>query len=125
MGVVEDRIRELGHTLPGEWAPGGNYVPTVPVPYAGLVYTAGHTARRLDGTVIAGKLGDDLTIEEEKREGDTEIEKGGIRLLVDIKSQLYLAGTTLDHTKGLDGRGFVFVNPNATGTCGCGESFSV
>jgi iron-sulfur cluster assembly protein len=67
----------------------------------------------------------DLTIEREKREGDTEIEKDGIRLLVDLKSQLYLAGTTLDHTKGLNGRGFVFINPNATGTCGCGESFSV
>jgi iron-sulfur cluster assembly protein len=67
----------------------------------------------------------DLSIEREKREGDTIIEKDGIRLVVDVKSQLYLAGTTLDHTKGLNGKGFVFVNPNATGTCGCGESFSV
>ncbi len=67
----------------------------------------------------------DLTIETEKREGDLEIEKDGVRLLIDVKSQLYLAGTTLDHTTGLSGRGFVFTNPNATGTCGCGESFSV
>lgn len=67
----------------------------------------------------------DLTIDREKREGDTVIEKDGVRLLVDVKSQLYLAGTTLDHTKGLSGRGFVFTNPNATGTCGCGESFTV
>ena len=67
----------------------------------------------------------DLTIDAEKREDDVEIEKDGVRLLVDVKSQLFLTGTTLDYTKGLSGRGFVFVNPNATGTCGCGESFSV
>jgi iron-sulfur cluster assembly protein len=67
----------------------------------------------------------DLTIDTEKKEGDIEIEKGGIRLLIDAKSQLFLVGTTLDHTTGLSGKGFVFVNPNATGTCGCGESFSV
>ena len=66
-----------------------------------------------------------LTVDNEKREGDLEIEKDGVRLLIDVKSQLYLAGTTLDHTSGLNGKGFVFVNPNATGTCGCGESFSV
>lgn len=67
----------------------------------------------------------DLKIDKEKRADDLEIEKDGVRLLIDVKSQLYLAGTTLDHTTGLNGRGFVFVNPNATGTCGCGESFSV
>jgi iron-sulfur cluster assembly protein len=67
----------------------------------------------------------DLTIDTQKRDGDLVIEKDGVRVLVDLKSQLYLAGTTLDHTTGLRGRGFVFVNPNATGTCGCGESFSV
>ena len=67
----------------------------------------------------------DLNVETEKRDGDMEIEKDGVRLLVDAKSQLFLAGTTLDHTTGLSGRGFVFTNPNATGTCGCGESFSV
>ena len=66
----------------------------------------------------------DLTIDREKRDGDTVIEKDGVRLVVDTKSQLYLAGTTLDHTRGLNGRGFVFTNPNATGTCGCGESFA-
>ena len=67
----------------------------------------------------------DLTIDTDKREGDVEIEKGGIRLLIDAKSQLYITGTILDHSTGLNGKGFVFVNPNATGTCGCGESFSV
>ena len=67
----------------------------------------------------------DLTFETAKKEGDLEIEKDGVRLLIDDKSHLYLAGTTLDFTSGLNGKGFVFVNPNATGTCGCGESFSV
>ncbi len=67
----------------------------------------------------------DLSIDTDKREGDMEIEKDGVRLLVDSKSQLFLAGTTLDHTTGLNGKGFIFTNPNATSTCGCGESFSI
>lgn len=67
----------------------------------------------------------DLSFDTVKREGDLEIEKDGVRLLVDLRSQLYLAGTTLDYTTGLNGKGFVFVNPNAKGTCGCGESFTV
>lgn len=66
-----------------------------------------------------------LSFDDQKRDGDMEIEKDGVRLLVDLKSQLYLAGTELDFTTGLNGKGFVFNNPNATGTCGCGESFSV
>jgi len=60
----------------------------------------------------------------EKQVGDVEVEKDGVRVLVDLKSQIYLAGTTLDFSSGLNGKGFVFSNPNATGTCGCGESFS-
>ncbi|MFQ5511194.1 MAG: iron-sulfur cluster insertion protein ErpA [Candidatus Krumholzibacteriia bacterium] len=67
----------------------------------------------------------DLSIDTEKREGDLEVEKDGVRLVVDAKSQLYLAGTTLDYTTGLNGKGFVFSNPNATSTCGCGESFNI
>jgi iron-sulfur cluster assembly protein len=67
----------------------------------------------------------DLKIATEKHDGDLEIEKDGVRLLIDLKSQVYLAGSTLDFTSGLNGNGFVFVNPNATGTCGCGDSFSV
>jgi len=66
-----------------------------------------------------------LSIVDEKVAGDALIEKDGVRLVVDVKSQLYLAGTTLDHSAGLNGRGFQFINPNATGTCGCGESFAV
>ena len=67
----------------------------------------------------------DLDFDNEKKTGDIEIEKDGVRLLVDLKSQVFLAGTTLDFSAGLNGRGFVFTNPNAAGTCGCGESFSV
>ena len=66
-----------------------------------------------------------LSIDTDKRDGDLEIEKDSVRLLIDLKSQVYLAGSTLDFTTGLNGKGFVFTNPNATGTCGCGDSFSV
>ncbi len=61
----------------------------------------------------------------EQKEGDTIIEQNGIKLFVDGKSLFYLSGTELDFTSGLNGRGFVFNNPNATKTCGCGESFGV
>ena len=59
------------------------------------------------------------------KEGDTTIESNGIKLFVDGKSLFYLSGTLLDFTDGLNGKGFVFNNPNATKTCGCGESFGV
>jgi iron-sulfur cluster assembly protein len=66
-----------------------------------------------------------LEFDKEKRVGDVEVEKDGVRLLIDLKSQVYLAGTTLDYSSGLGGKGFVFTNPNASGTCGCGNSFNV
>ncbi len=56
---------------------------------------------------------------------DKKFEDKGITIVVDKKSFLYLIGTELDFTDGLNGKGFNFVNPNATRTCGCGESFSV
>jgi iron-sulfur cluster assembly protein len=56
---------------------------------------------------------------------DQVFEDKGIKIVVDKKSFLYLVGTELDYTTGLNGKGFVFVNPNASRTCGCGESFSV
>ena len=55
---------------------------------------------------------------------DRVFEKDGVKVLVDAKSYLYLSGTTLDFTDGLTGTGFVFSNPNAKRTCGCGSSFS-
>lgn len=56
---------------------------------------------------------------------DQVFEDKGIKIVVDKKSFLYLIGTELDYSAGLNGKGFVFVNPNASRTCGCGESFSV
>jgi iron-sulfur cluster assembly protein len=56
---------------------------------------------------------------------DKIFEDKGIKIMVDKKSLLYLIGTTLDFSDGLNGKGFQFINPNATRTCGCGESFSV
>lgn len=59
------------------------------------------------------------------READTVVEMNGVRLFIDGKSLFYLSGTELDFTDGLNGKGFVFNNPNAAKTCGCGESFGV
>lgn len=66
-----------------------------------------------------------LTFDNEEREGDKEFSNNGIKVVVDKKSYLYLVGTTLDFSGGLNGKGFVFINPNADRTCGCGESFSL
>ena len=66
-----------------------------------------------------------LTFDNEEKEGDKAFEDNGIKVVVDKKSYLYLIGTTLDFSGGLNGKGFVFNNPNAGRTCGCGESFSL
>ena len=67
----------------------------------------------------------DLEFDSEIKDADEVFEDKGVKILVDKKSLLYLLGTTLDFTDGLNGKGFQFVNPNASRTCGCGESFSV
>jgi iron-sulfur cluster assembly protein len=61
----------------------------------------------------------------ETRTNDRIIDLGGVEVLLDPKSAIYLKDVTLDFEDGLKGKGFVFRNPNATNTCGCGESFSV
>ena len=66
-----------------------------------------------------------LTFDNEMKEDDKEFFDNNIKVVVDKKSFLYLIGTTLDFSGGLNGKGFVFQNPNADRTCGCGESFSV
>ena len=66
-----------------------------------------------------------LSIDEAPGEGDQVYEDHGVKLFVDPKSLLYLAGTHLDYTDGLNGSGFKFENPNATRSCGCGSSFGV
>ena len=67
----------------------------------------------------------ELTFDNEINESDKSFEDNGVRVVVDKKSFLYLIGTTLDFSGGLNGKGFVFSNPNADRTCGCGESFSL
>lgn len=57
-------------------------------------------------------------------DGDEQIESHGVKLVCDAKSYLYLNGTTVDFRDEVMGRGFVFNNPNATSTCGCGSSFT-
>jgi iron-sulfur cluster assembly protein len=60
-----------------------------------------------------------------EEKGDTVVNMGDYKIFMDAKSLIYLKGMLLDYEGGLQGKGFVFKNPNATSTCGCGESFSV
>ena len=66
-----------------------------------------------------------LKFDKEKIEGDQIFEDNDIKVIIEKKSILYLAGTILEYSGGLNGKGFVFNNPNASRTCGCGESFSL
>jgi len=66
-----------------------------------------------------------LGFDGEEKDGDTYFESDGFRIVVDGKSLFYLMGTELDYSDGLNGKGFIFNNPNASKTCGCGESFGV
>jgi len=66
-----------------------------------------------------------LNFVETNKDGDTIIESENVKLFVDGKSLFYLMGTELDFSDGLNGKGFLFNNPNATKTCGCGDSFGV
>ena len=67
----------------------------------------------------------DLSFDTDQQTGDTLAENNGVKILIDMKSLLYLYGTELDFSDGLNGKGFQFINPNASRTCGCGESFAV
>lgn len=67
----------------------------------------------------------ELNFDNKKDEADKVFEDNNVRIIVDKKSFLYLAGTVLEYSGGLNGKGFVFNNPNAQRTCGCGESFSL
>ena len=66
-----------------------------------------------------------LEFDNNMKEGYQAFEDKGIKIVVDRKSFLYLVGTELEYSGGLNGKGFIFKNPNANRTCGCGESFSV
>jgi iron-sulfur cluster assembly protein len=83
---------------------------------------------RLRASVAGGGcsgLSYNLDFDDEVKPMDQEFEDKGIKVVVDMKSFLYLAGTELDFSDGLNGKGFFFNNPNASRTCGCGDSFSV
>ena len=67
----------------------------------------------------------DLKFDNTQAEDDKVFEDNDVKIIVDKKSFLYLIGTTLEYSGGLNGAGFVFNNPNANRTCGCGESFSL
>jgi len=66
-----------------------------------------------------------LDFDNETKPMDQAFEDNGIKIVTDLKSFLYLVNTTLDFSDGLNGKGFYFSNPNASRTCGCGESFAV
>lgn len=66
-----------------------------------------------------------FTFDETCNEGDTQVENGGVTLLIDPTSYQYLAGAEIDYTEGLEGAQFIIRNPNAATTCGCGSSFAV
>src|ERR671938_272912 len=65
-----------------------------------------------------------LNIEEQSREGDFILDEKGVRMFIDMFSAQYLNGVEIDYVTGVMGSGFTFKNPNATGSCGCGSSFT-
>ena len=65
-----------------------------------------------------------FTFEEDVNEDDTQVDNGGVTLLIDPTSYQYLVGAEIDYSDGIEGSQFVIRNPNATTTCGCGSSFS-
>ncbi|HMB63549.1 MAG TPA: iron-sulfur cluster assembly accessory protein [Eudoraea sp.] len=67
----------------------------------------------------------ELKFDDKMDDTDKVFEDNSVRIIVDKKSFLYLVGTVLEYSGGLNGKGFVFNNPNAQRTCGCGESFSL
>jgi iron-sulfur cluster assembly protein len=66
-----------------------------------------------------------MDFDKEQKPSDQVFEHNGLKVVTDLKSLLYLVNTTLEYSDGLNGKGFYFNNPNASRTCGCGESFAV
>ena len=88
----------------------------------GLPETAGLRVRVVPGGCSGFQYS--LNIEEESRQGDYILDQNGVRLFVDMFSAQYLNGVRVDYVTGVMGSGFTFTNPNATGSCGCGSSFT-
>jgi len=108
-----------------------------------MIYVAESAKEKIQEVRQSGNIADDFFIrvsvvsggcsglsykmdfDNESKPNDQVFEDNGVRVVTDLKSFLYLFNTTLEFTGGLDGKGFFFNNPNATRTCGCGESFAV
>jgi iron-sulfur cluster assembly accessory protein len=88
----------------------------------GLPETAGLRVRVVPGGCSGFQYS--LNIEEESRQGDFILDQNGVRLFLDMFSAQYLNGVKIDYVTGVMGSGFTFTNPNATGSCGCGSSFT-
>ena len=107
LNVTEPAIAEIKKFIAGE---------------EDLAETAGLRVRVVPGGCSGFQYS--LNIEEESRSGDFIVDKGGVKLFVDMFSAQYLNGITIDYTSNMMGSGFTFENPNASGGCGCGTSFS-
>src|SRR5436190_24348282 len=88
----------------------------------GLPETAGLRVRVVPGGCSGFQYS--LNIEEDSRQGDFILNEKGVKLFVDMFSGQYLNGVQIDYVTGVMGSGFTFTNPNATGSCGCGTSFT-
>ncbi|MDQ2921103.1 MAG: iron-sulfur cluster assembly accessory protein [Acidobacteriota bacterium] len=88
----------------------------------GLPETAGLRVRVVPGGCSGFQYS--LNIEEDSRQGDFILDEKGVKLFVDMFSAQYLNGVQIDYATGVMGSGFTFTNPNATGSCGCGTSFT-
>lgn len=88
----------------------------------GLPETAGLRVRVVPGGCSGFQYS--LNIEEDSRQGDFILDENGVKLFVDMFSGQYLNGVQIDYVTGVMGSGFTFTNPNATGSCGCGTSFT-
>jgi iron-sulfur cluster assembly accessory protein len=107
LNVTENAVNEIKKFMTGE---------------EGLPETAGLRVRVVPGGCSGFQYS--LNIEEESRQGDFVLTDSGVKLFVDMFSAQYLNGVEIDYVSGVMGSGFTFKNPNATGSCGCGTSFT-
>jgi len=107
LDVTESAVAEIKKFMSGE---------------EGLPQTAGLRVRVVPGGCSGFQYS--LNIEEDSRQGDYVLDQGGVKLFVDMFSAQYLNGVKIDYVTGVMGSGFTFANPNATGSCGCGTSFT-